>query len=942
MKTFKKFGFTFAAVAMSTMLVMLLCLGFTKGAIAAVEANTTQPAVASDAKDITESLMMLPNATIEAVTVNKQSYKAGEEISGTFTATNHSNFLLSAASFRVLIGAEYDEVGTEKITQNFLDASSLSALGDLKAGETRVVPFKYKIPAFVSGQKLAAEIQVYSENSIMLGFSSSAYISIEKVSSSISVTDPKLILGDGKEYNLGEGPTIYKDKSPKTAALSIKVKNVSKGDIVVTPSLSVFNQQKPLVKIQPTVPAVQLKAGETKVVSIELPVMEYTPGVYFAEIVFTDAAGTQLSSRIGVRYIVGGDIATVHSVSADKASLAVGEEFSLNFAVSGRPNDVASLNQLTSADAKDSSAAASKNKGHIKIELFNEKGEQVAAFDDAFELYGDTYKSASLSAEAGAKALRATIQISNEKGEVFLNKDIELNADFDTIVQRELLRQKLLNGGIALLIIILIIIIILLLRKKKVSSGVLGMFVFVAIILPAVANALVYGGVDTGRTDNLAVNMYGNVVNLAPNVSISTPAMNGVYTEGLQTNGLTSAYHLSGSMQYLTCANTIGIANLTYIENITGASGTLRLGGHPQNPNSEAVWWPNPTFLTTVSYADILGKVKPGAHRLNFIGQNIGSSHTARQYGYVPYTVVCAAGHAPDANGYCAATVNGTVNGVCGSANNGTYSSSTQIPASWFCESGTVANAGPSNLSNGSTGYGWQCAGASGGTTTSCRYSYTSTINNNNGSSTGSTNTGSSSCGTKNNSPIANGQSITAATANLCTSGSTIYGNPTVGLDSSSWRWVCMAGTASSFCSASCASGTLYCPATGTCSSDCVDWCPDSVPGNPVGNQTERGLYQIDSSGLCSGANLIEDYSLNPSLTDSSGTCKALWRLSTVTDVSKMVCKINGTPVSCTNTTGYGVQPGTAKLEVSVTEGASSISDSEELRCTRNPNVIER
>ncbi len=633
--------------------------------------------------------IQMSSASVDNVLINDTEYKAGDEVNGSFTVTNHGDSVLKNLSYRVLIGSDYEEINKDlKITNTFLDATSLSSVGDVSGGETKKIIFKYKVPQFIKGSKLAVHINLYSINSVIMNQGSSHYITVANNSNRLSVTNAKLILDNNKEYDLTEGPTIYKDKDPKTAHLSVNLENNSLNQLSINPLINVYNQHDKSEKLDIKQNPIILKAGELKKVSIDLPVFEYTPAVYFAEILLNDEKGNQLATRIGVRYIVAGDIAALHDISSNKSQVKFGDEFILNFLVSGRPFDIEIVNQMLKKNGASVAKPEKPGIGKINIVVLNELDDLVANYSDTFDLSQDKKGPITLSALKDAKAMKAVVSVYNKDGVLLMRQESKLSDDYDKVSGEEKSSKTVRSVTIIIGITLIIVIGIVLFRRRKINISTLSFIIFAsAVALPITANGWIY----TNTYYGCSIEMYS-----PPGVTIYTPYDNSHYVEG-------ATIALSGNVTFEACTNSTNHLILNFYNSGDGSTGDRQFhytevsGGHTTYQDSD-------TFTTrSVSVGD-----KAGAQKISFYitdGCYIIS-------GYVPYYVHCATGRVPNSYGVC--SVPPPVPGVCGGANG--LSKITSWPAySSYCSVGSMSG----GVLSGTT-YAWSCLGTHGGSNANC------------------------------------------------------------------------------------------------------------------------------------------------------------------------------------------------------------------------------
>lgn len=194
-------------------------------------------------------------------------------------------------------------------------------------------------------------------------------------------------------------------------------------------------------------------------------------------------------------------------------------------------------------------------------------------------------------------------------------------------------------------------------------------------------------------------------------------------------------------------------------------------------------------------------------------------------------------------------------------------------------------------------------------------------------------------CGTATQQPVGADKRLTMTSANLCGSGysvlpGSLFGTP--GRRDNAWQWVCAANASDIssrvYCSADCASGTSYCPATNTCATTC-----DSCPAG----------YALDESGACIPPNgRIIYFRVEPDTSEAN--CPAYW--DTEVDAAGYAkCSIGSMPVEADNligsASGFSIPAGTRatlRCEIRTKADDSVIKTlTETIRCFKPTNVIE-
>ncbi len=401
--------------------------------------------------------------SVSDVTSTKTDYKAGETITGSFRVVNDSSFDLTKLVYRIQIGAEYDDsVEGYKFPETFLDVSDIKESFEVSRGSSKTLTYSYKIPSFLSGEKLAVHIAVFADDGRLLGWGDGTYFNIEKANASLTITKAEVRLSDGKSFELGDGPTIYKDKAPENASLLITVQNPGKADVTVTPALATRLQTDTRPAKFNNLAPVVVKAGGSETLKIELSNMSYQPGIYMADVILSDGNGNQLTSRIGARYIVGGDIATVHDAYVDKTAFEIGESFHFSARITGEAPDIAAI--LSGQVPED------RGQGKVDITIFNKNGDVVAQSREDVALSGETKIEKDYTAANSANALRLQMQVYNEDGALIQDYITNLSTDFDSAPLEEAapnaMDLKVIFALIGCLAIIIIGIIAFMARRR--------------------------------------------------------------------------------------------------------------------------------------------------------------------------------------------------------------------------------------------------------------------------------------------------------------------------------------------------------------------------------------------------------------------------------------------------------------------------------------------
>ncbi len=516
----------------------------------------------------TDSIKPVLSISVSNVRVSSSQYSKGDTIGGSFVVTNRDNHDIDGLSFRVQIGANYSEPAAGyKFAGTFLDVSARQGAFYLAKGQSKTLNFEYKIPDFLSGKNLGVEIAVLASDGRLIAWGDSDYFTISGNSKIVSITDASLLLSNGKKFGLGDGPTIYSDKDPKSIALNLSLKNTSGKDVVITPVLSSYRQNDAKYAVSKELTKITLAKGKTSSFKIDLPDQSYVPGIYFAELVLKDESGSQLESRIGARYIVGGNIAVVHSANVSNGVLNVNDKFSLAVDLTGRAPDIGAL--LAGSKPEDSP------KGKVSIQIYNERNELVAGSEEDFNILGDTFIQKDYFAKVASKALRLHMVVTDDFGKQILDYSKELSLDYKTKAAMpydesvQSVPYYIIVSGLIVLAIIMILILILMVKSR--ISRKQGMMAIVGVLLASSIPLSTLAGCESAGVSFTSISTPFDYERFGPGVLLYT----------------------SGAVSYNACENTpaeidsltVTFQNQTVNAKPVGGSWSVgRTGGHGWYP----------------------------------------------------------------------------------------------------------------------------------------------------------------------------------------------------------------------------------------------------------------------------------------------------------------------------------------------------------------------
>ncbi len=627
---------------------IILALGFAAASVLALP-------LAALAADPAPSAA-LPQVSVLAVTLPQTSYAAGDTVAGSFTLKNSSSESVSNVYYMVSLAGSYDG----GIPGDYYDRKSFGPV-TLAPHEKKDVEFSYVLPAAFHGDNLGIDVEALLNGALSLGWAD-AFISVSGGSSFATISNPAVI-ADGTTFAANAGPIVK-----KAASLSLTIKNPSADAVTLTPHLQLWNRAAVgAPKSESDADAVTLKAGESKTISIPLPTFDFaSPGVYVGAVALLDAGKNPVSAMASFRYIVGGDIATLYSVSSDIISGRSGDAANLTVTYSGAPYDI------TTDDV------ATIENGALSVTLYNEANAPVGSYNQPFDFNTGSSAAVSVPLTGDAKALRAKVSaLSGTK--VLSSISAKLSPDYDAIAAAPaaaapmpFLSEHLLNIAIIVLSLFAAIMITFFARKerqnyqkRKLPQGPMT-FIFVLIALGSFAFAHKASaftitnqvekipGCDSVTVDpNLkqSVNRKKNCIvkySLLPAITMNSPV-------GTLAADATEFY-ITGTVQAMACSNSPDklIYTITY-NNETFNSLTKKGGGGGHKlteHNGHFSYGPFPVPA-------------PGTYRVNVTVENDSLISDFKRVsitsGYQDFTVAgapttgsCAAGQYRDAFGNCA------------------------------------------------------------------------------------------------------------------------------------------------------------------------------------------------------------------------------------------------------------------------------------------------
>ncbi len=283
--------------------------------------------------------------------------KAGEVVQGSFSLVNTRNEPVSGLYYHILLMQRDQNGGLKTYDDVSFGPESLTA------NQRKTLPLSYTVPSTVSGP-VVIRVRAVLTSGFKMGWKDANFtITGGATTQNLVVEDARIIVNE-KEFAVAAGPTIYPaDK----AYYSLTLKNSSATSVVVTPHLSFYKKDvtgSPMIAT--TSDAVMIAAGSTRKISLNLP-SGFQPDSYEVKVELKNQKGGLVAPLLGFRYLIGGDILTIQSVTSETKTFRSGKPVVLSIHYTGTPAD------LTGRETPPIGQAS------VSIVLRNEKGDLVGS-----------------------------------------------------------------------------------------------------------------------------------------------------------------------------------------------------------------------------------------------------------------------------------------------------------------------------------------------------------------------------------------------------------------------------------------------------------------------------------------------------------------------------------------------------------------------------------
>lgn len=448
-----------------------------------------------------EDVALTPEVYVKSIVLEEQIVQPGQVLSGVATLVNPGDISASGVMYDVRVVGGYDEVG---IPAEIYGSTTFGPFF-VPAKSEREVPFTITLPRVIADENAGIEIQTSLESGTPLGWGDTRIL-VQGVIRALTVTDGFVTVTnangtqDPTRYELNHGPTVHDGMA---ATVGIEVLNEIDENITLTPVIAI-SEMGAGVSVMPEMVypnSFTVPAGQQIERSFTVPTSNLESGVYVGTLTLQSEEGIPVTGEIGFRYIIGGEFATIKSVSSDKESLSAGESTTvvvsfagIPFDINGTPNDeflaayddffenppenpedfaieLDRVNETLTQEAP-TQEETKLGAGVVRVVLFNEHDQEVAAAERSINIDDDYTASLLLTAERNAEALRAEVEI--VRGEERLAfASFPLSLMYDELREGSsstLIVDPIIAGAVGLVALIILVAIIFLIRSNSKKS----------------------------------------------------------------------------------------------------------------------------------------------------------------------------------------------------------------------------------------------------------------------------------------------------------------------------------------------------------------------------------------------------------------------------------------------------------------------------------------
>ena len=414
------------------------------------------------------SMPYIPKVSISNLKLDKDSYRIGDVVTGSFDLVNKESFDVEGINYQVSLVGALDKNGVPNVEYDLGTTTPIAVSPKTK----QHVAFKYNLRNAPNDTAAGILLSLVMNNGIELSWKSSPV----KIIGGVSILTPvnAFIKFDGKKFELQQGPTVSSDKETN---FSVSFFNESKD--VYNLHTTMVLQDKSMVDVPDFKPVlstpVKVLAFSTTTITSVLPTKGLVPGVYLAKFTFSDDKDVSRAPVLYARYIVGGDMVSIVNVTSGTVLPAkAGDTLNVDIAYTGRPLDITSNNSSSTTTA------------NISVVVKNEKNETVLNYNEEkqFGLFGVINISGNINKPA--ESLTAEVTVTKGGNEIlasYKNKIIfsdiysgkKTNSDGQYVEEVNTPPVKsnkyiFVLYGIAILLFIIAVIVLVVIRKKRLAA----------------------------------------------------------------------------------------------------------------------------------------------------------------------------------------------------------------------------------------------------------------------------------------------------------------------------------------------------------------------------------------------------------------------------------------------------------------------------------------
>lgn len=376
-----------------------------------------------------------------------QSYDGSAQVKGTFKAENQStDQAVQDFWYSVSIVSKYDNGLAVDIVKKIDFKNPIN----ISPKQTKDFSFGVELPNLPVGE-YGIQVRLFNKVGLSQSWSDSLFNVISStnnspLNSAINISNLAVIAG-GIEYDIGEGPT-YKEGDTPRIVMDIEVAQV--GTYVATMSFEKMNSNEPIPAFR-SAPII-LKQGTNSRVSVDVPNFDWKAGVYSTFMVIENESGAVLTTLIPFRYIIGGNIVSVHNVRSTSDKLKVGTPVGVTMDIVGTPFSLAPDVDPVYIDAR------------IEVKAYGPDNNEVAS-GSMIQTLTDAAISLEIPLNVNVKSDSYYIE-----AKVYDNATGELLTEYKTSnIEYDL--PSALIWKILILLAVILIIIFIILKIKKSANG---------------------------------------------------------------------------------------------------------------------------------------------------------------------------------------------------------------------------------------------------------------------------------------------------------------------------------------------------------------------------------------------------------------------------------------------------------------------------------------